>query len=141
MQTRQTLIDLIRALDRNQRQLEAHLGRADPDLDVRPMLLRRRRAAATLRASLRYHGLVPPAPPSGGRQQDRHSLHDLWHAERRMLSLYDAALAHAAPGTPEHGLLREQRAESEQALLSLTSAVHGWRPRLQVPPLRGWRLA
>jgi hypothetical protein len=144
MTARQILIDLIQALDRNQRQLERHLARPTPEHDARLLLLRRRRAAATLRASLRYHGLTPPPVPPATRLPLRDSVHDLWHSERRLLSLYDAALAHAAPGTPEHGLLVEQRAGSEQALMDLTRAVHGWRPRPEDPapiPMHGWRLA
>ena len=146
MTPQQPLFDLIQALDRSQWQLHAHLSRPHPEYEARPLLLRRRRAGATLRAALRYHGLMPPAPVPCGNRPARDLLHDLWHAERRILSLYDTALARAVPGTPEHGLLCEQRADSEEALLDLTQCVRSVRSRPEAPArtnhtLRGLRLA
>lgn len=128
----QIFASLLWALARSQRQLEACSG-GRLGATLRPILMRRRRAIAALRALVPAEGLRWPGPVPGPRRTDceERMLHE---TEVDLLDLYDATLRQVPPGTRLHALLREQRFETEQARWSLGALVHRLRPVQRHPP-------
>lgn len=122
MQKKTAIDALVAALDRSLRQLDFFMALGHGAL-VRPILLRRRRALLTLRTILRWGG--HPAQPVALQPDDPAplSLHSLWQTERGLVALYDAALAQTPAHTIENGLLVAQRAEAEQAFLTISAAL------------------
>ncbi len=121
-----SLTAVIAALDQSLGLLEAESGRGLGAL-VRPMMLRRRRSGATLRAMLRWYGITPP-PTQGRAPVATHSLYALCQSERRLISLYDTAIQMAGQNAPEYRLLVEQRADVEVGFAALSGVLTSARP-------------
>ncbi len=133
MQKQTTLAALLAAIERSLAELERHAdaeGRSRV-FSIRPILVRRRRAHAALRAFLRGNGrvsagpkrplAVPPTIEAGAP-----TLFALIQSERRLLALYDAVRSLTGDSSPEAHLLGWQRAESEDAIRRLSAAVSTW---------------
>jgi len=114
---------LLGAIDSSLQQLE--LCRAEGlSPIVRPILLRRRRARVALRALLRWAGHPAPEPlPAASPDPTRQSLYGLRRAEQALIGLYDTALSQTGHHTLERALLTAQRAEAEEAYLTITTTL------------------
>lgn len=126
MQTRNAILTLIDAVDDSIQKFESLTPSGIRGLHS--ILLRRRRAFVMLRATLRR---TPPSRPA--LRSPALWSHDasaaptpsmLMKAERRLIDLYTTTLAQIGQNTPEASLLRDQRAECEQAYLMLSDAAH-----------------
>jgi len=87
---------------------------------VEHMAATRGRAAATMRAMMRWYGKAPR--PMHARRSTHHvTLEDLADANRDLMRAYDDALDLAGPDAPEARLLEEQLAGlmSDRAMLAL----------------------
>jgi hypothetical protein len=130
------LHDLVAAVDSSLGQLESCMALDRPDI-VRPILLRRRRAQVMLR------NLLCEPPRSGLRTtvghaaaiQPRGTLFSLWRAERNLIEHYDRALHDCPEHTATRGLLAAQRAEAEQAFLTISAAIQARGPLTRAAPL------
>ena len=123
MQQQPIFDSLVVAMDASLQQMERFM--ADQPLDVvRSILRRRRRSVSILRTLLRWANR-PAALPSGRTSGiGRVTLQNLWQTERNLNELYDAALSDAANCTVDRGLLIAQRAEVDQAFLTLAAEIH-----------------
>ncbi|MFZ1727893.1 MAG: hypothetical protein WAU13_14695 [Albidovulum sp.] len=54
------------------------------------------------------------------------SFYALWHTEKRLLDLYDEALAITPVHTPGSRLLAAQKAETAQACQVIVDAIRNW---------------
>ncbi len=128
MQQDHSVIKLLEVLEASVLQLEAHVRSGQP-LPNASFLSSRRRAAAMLRAALRYAGYWLPerrlVAIDWGRQT---SSAELWQTERHIVQLYRDALLDTAPDAPEYRLLVEQCAMAEAGLGSVAGIAYDWRP-------------
>ncbi|MFD1913013.1 hypothetical protein [Halodurantibacterium flavum] len=120
---------LLQALDQSVFSMEAHRRRG-ATLPVPGMLAARRRAAATLRAALRYGAKSEFSLHSRPCQKSEVALIE---GERNILKLYERALAATHSDAPEFRLIDEQRISLRNMLAEMPNEA------LQIPraPHRG----
>ncbi|MEO6299384.1 MAG: hypothetical protein ABIV25_06140 [Paracoccaceae bacterium] len=135
-QMQQPLLEsLVPAMDASLHQMESFMAQQPSDV-VRSILRRRRRAVSTLRTLLRWAGRPTNESHSRAAGKGRVSLQNLWQSERNLIELYDAALSHTPNYTLEKGLLKSQRAEADQAFLTLAAEIQG-NEFAEIPPKSG----
>ncbi len=105
---------LVLALDESLVQFEAHYAAHRPE-PLRGPLIRRRRAAAQLRA--RIPGLLPLAGTPAGIEPP--SVELLIATERALIARYQAVITEFGSDGATREALAAQKSEAEQALLSL----------------------
>lgn len=118
MPHRQLLYSLLHDLDSSLHRLEASDISALAEV-LRPIVLRRRRAASALRMALRMQNSPPPLLRTVSHNTQPVTLTAICDDERRLLLRYDATLGEGHFDDKVADLLREQRAETEQAYLTL----------------------
>lgn len=124
MPHRLLLYSLLHDLDTSLHRLEMTQISSLADV-LRPILLRRRRAASALRTALRMQDANPPPPRNLTPSGQPATLSAICDDERRLLLRYDATLVEGHFDDRVAELLREQRAETEQAYLTLWARSHG----------------
>lgn len=132
----QALTKLIQELDRNLRLCDGVIAGAHWRL-VEEIAGRRARAAATLRAMLRWYGeTVPPRRASD--TPPRSTVADLVAADLDLIRAYDRARAAAAGDAPEARLIAEQhrvavcdRAKLMRQVHPLAAELHDHAPRVR----------
>lgn len=120
MQTELRTKQLMALIERSIHRLET-VTEADVAAMIRPVLVRRRRALAQLRGAM--GPTVSPYRRSLPQRGGPVTLAALLEDEHEILAAYDDAIFAARAGGHDTRLLRDQRAEAEQAFLALGRRV------------------